>query len=895
MSSFLYADNDEYENIPLMDGHSSQQTSSFSRSNRDENDAVLFIKNNFKKIAFGVFLLACVFFFYGSTNEDPNSPDLKTVSNSLTLEPNQVKPVDALELPSPGSGMNYTQDHLNEEFLNQYKEVYPNGDDDLHHDYNEDDLTTELESEEERFDDKSEKITFQGASILDWSISKKDEKDAQGKQDEDDDSNDGKETSNKKKKSGNKSRRRRHRRNKNKQNKKQNAFFDLAVLKKAIQNDQNNPFTVDYHSIIGKMSKQYKTLSGDIDSSTDYSLRKYRTHKGHMNEDDLELFHSLRFFHISDTHIDAFFNPYQSSQQGVCASCKLNSKIYGDAAYCPLSSPFKANILNTKAGYSFGRYRCNPPPQLLASMLSHIRSHQRAPAFFLITGDIGAHGMPSDTFPVNEDSKLIDFCPTKFNGMRATLEMFRELFPDTPILFTPGNNDHLPKNKVWTPYFEAFAALLVEFNLLHPSQAATFSRIGSHYVDLEVDNQKYVEFIKSQAKDPSNAAHISKKMTEGLDNIPKITLLRAVLPDMTLLAPGGEASFVDSSLYEHLEGLERENIEFPKRAELVHWLNSTLFDAEKEGRFVLFAGHQPLTTKKGSNELLLTTSTHGLLFKALLAQYAHIITSSYFGHRNLASIQNILSPSGDQVIPSLTIPGVSPRGLNQPAFMELALSRTNGRVLDFEQYVFDLMEENEKAQILTSSLKQFLPTEVLIADTNHDSGSTIVHEVIAARVTDNYDPESYAKHKEEEDEIAKKEKAAKFEEKVDKTTQEKIINNLSTHGIDCGDDEELCQFLKKWGYVGRWVKNPEDISSWRKMTGFTEFTPQTVFDMNSRIPTSGKLYTALQVFKRAGLIGDSAPEAVWCQSLYDDEEMMMKCLFPEQDETEGCFAKSWIK
>jgi hypothetical protein len=65
--------------------------------------------------------------------------------------------------------------------------------------------------------------------------------------------------------------------------------------------------------------------------------------------------------------------------------------------------------------------------------------------------------------------------------------------------------------------------------------------------------------------------------------------------------------------------------------------------------------------------------------------------------------------------------------------------------------------------------------------------------------------------------------------------------------------------------------------------------------MNSRVPTSGKLFTALQVFKRGGLIGDTSPESLWCQSLYDDETMMMKCLFPEQDETEGCFQKSWLK
>ena len=333
---------------------------------------------------------------------------------------------------------------------------------------------------------------------------------------------------------------------------------------------------------------------------------------------------------------------------------------------------------------------------------------------------------------------------------------------------------------------------------------------------------------------------------------------------------------------------------------MIRWLNQTLFEADQQGRVVIFGGHQPLTTKKGSNELLITSTTHGLLFKALLTQYSHIITGSFFGHRNLASISNIISPSGDQVIPQLTIPGISPRGLNQPAFMELALSRSTGTVLDFEQFVFDLMEENERAQILTSGMKAYIPTEVLVAESNPDSGSRIVHEVIAARVTDKYDPESYKQHVEQEEKEKAKSTPTTIKNAKKPTPAEQLIidksqQNVADHGLDCGEDEELCVFAKKWGYLGRWVTNPEDIASWRKMTGANQFNAQTVFDMNSRIPTSGKLYTALQVFKRGGLIGDSAPEAVWCQSLYDDEAMLEKCLFPQQDETEGCFAKSWIK
>ena len=55
------------------------------------------------------------------------------------------------------------------------------------------------------------------------------------------------------------------------------------------------------------------------------------------------------------------------------------------------------------------------------------------------------------------------------------------------------------------------------------------------------------------------------------------------------------------------------------------------------------------------------------------------------------------------IFPSLTAPGVSPRGRNQPSFNVLYQSTVDSTVMDFEQWKFDLQTENNNAQNLDDS------------------------------------------------------------------------------------------------------------------------------------------------------------------------------------------------
>lgn len=86
--------------------------------------------------------------------------------------------------------------------------------------------------------------------------------------------------------------------------------------------------------------------------------------------------------HISDTHIDYFFNPNQSSlTKGVCHSCDL-------VWTCP-KLPNNLTEYETRLrqhGYAFGRYGCNPPHLLFQSLIHQMKEIDPNPNVIIFTG-----------------------------------------------------------------------------------------------------------------------------------------------------------------------------------------------------------------------------------------------------------------------------------------------------------------------------------------------------------------------------------------------------------------------------------------------------------------------------------------------------------------------------
>eukprot|EP00123_Amoebidium_parasiticum_P010532 comp20168_c0_seq1/m.24977 comp20168_c0_seq1/g.24977 ORF comp20168_c0_seq1/g.24977 comp20168_c0_seq1/m.24977 type:complete len:558 (-) comp20168_c0_seq1:523-2196(-) len=477
---------------------------------------------------------------------------------------------------------------------------------------------------------------------------------------------------------------------------------------------------------------------------------------------------TIMFFHISDTHVDPYFSPRKSMGSAICHACQFSQKVFGPkSVYCPQEIPIlmggEAKLIHE--GYAFGRYGCNPPPRLLESLVAHIKSVNPDPKFIIFTGDIAPHGYPGDNEKVTAKTKLSDLCQTKLLIMRQQIRYLRTEFPNTKWVFTMGNNDHFPKNTYWQPFITALGDMFLEEGFITKDQHKDFVTYGSTYHDIDG--------------------------------------ARFLCLDLTLFSPGGEMSFKENEEEEN-RGKNRSHVDpphLPVRDRTIEWVEKVLADAKAKNYEVILIGHQPLTTKKGKDEL----DTEGLHYgklKTLLSQYSKIIPAGFFGHRNLAGINTILGPLGTPLIPSVTAPGVSPRGLNNPCFNVIYMNPESHIIEEFEQWIFELMDENELA---------------------------------------------------------------------------KEFRKNGTHHH----------------YLGRWRQHKNDVYSWRAVSGGQNFTVDSVINVLNQISTDSKMFFAMEVWKRAGYIGDETPENYQCKAVHDSGDAMMRCLFPDQDVR--CWDKRWLK
>jgi hypothetical protein len=177
--------------------------------------------------------------------------------------------------------------------------------------------------------------------------------------------------------------------------------------------------------------------------------------------------------HISDTHVDYFFDPTMSLSTGVCHSCMMSTKVYGDKTSCPHkvepTLSYQQDLVNS--GYAFGRYACNPPKQLWKSLHQQMLRIDPSPAVVIFTGDISPHGFPDDNFTPTKTMKASDPCDTKFVVTQKMVESLVGNFPDTRWAFTMGNNDHFPKDKFWLPYIVKLGDMFLSTGFFHPRTA----------------------------------------------------------------------------------------------------------------------------------------------------------------------------------------------------------------------------------------------------------------------------------------------------------------------------------------------------------------------------------------------------------------------------------------
>lgn len=108
-----------------------------------------------------------------------------------------------------------------------------------------------------------------------------------------------------------------------------------------------------------------------------------------------------KIMHITDAHIDLFFDPMQSASQGACHSCSIakfdsSNKTSPNNSYkCPSEEEVKLHVANVKTSdfisieqgnYLFGRYGCDPPLLLWSSLLAAMQLEDSSPPVVVFTG-----------------------------------------------------------------------------------------------------------------------------------------------------------------------------------------------------------------------------------------------------------------------------------------------------------------------------------------------------------------------------------------------------------------------------------------------------------------------------------------------------------------------------
>jgi hypothetical protein len=107
-----------------------------------------------------------------------------------------------------------------------------------------------------------------------------------------------------------------------------------------------------------------------------------------------------KVMHITDSHIDLFFDPMQSVTRGGCHSCTLAkyasssppTLVSSNSSFeCPLQKDIELYIAGTKPAqehYLFGRYGCDPPLMLWNSLLAAMQLEDPSPSVVVFSGKV---------------------------------------------------------------------------------------------------------------------------------------------------------------------------------------------------------------------------------------------------------------------------------------------------------------------------------------------------------------------------------------------------------------------------------------------------------------------------------------------------------------------------
>ncbi|XP_078353995.1 cyclic GMP-AMP phosphodiesterase SMPDL3A-like, partial [Oculina patagonica] len=131
----------------------------------------------------------------------------------------------------------------------------------------------------------------------------------------------------------------------------------------------------------------------------------------------------LKFLHVSDIHLDPFYDKSSDESTWCHRSAGSNSSADYEAPY--------------------GRIGCDSPEELWTITLAGMKKKEKNANFIVLSGDSSAHGLTDDFGS-----------PNVLKSMSLVSSKTHEVFPDIPVFPAFGNNDlpgHyiLPNNSDW--------------------------------------------------------------------------------------------------------------------------------------------------------------------------------------------------------------------------------------------------------------------------------------------------------------------------------------------------------------------------------------------------------------------------------------------------------------
>eukprot|EP00656_Telonema_subtile_P053080 TRINITY_DN756_c0_g1_i4.p1 TRINITY_DN756_c0_g1~~TRINITY_DN756_c0_g1_i4.p1 ORF type:complete len:510 (+),score=155.35 TRINITY_DN756_c0_g1_i4:132-1661(+) len=172
------------------------------------------------------------------------------------------------------------------------------------------------------------------------------------------------------------------------------------------------------------------------------------------------------FFHISDVHVEPFFNT-EDMKTAVIKSAHKVCRIPDERLHT-IENMFAADVHDKRY---YGRYHCDPPIELLKCALDGMRQLQHDPMFIAVSGDLAAHKIKRQV--VQEATQ------------NAVLTAMKSSFRYSSFLVAVGNNDPWPPNSMSPGILERLWSQVYREHL-PPSVEETFLKGG--YYSQEIRN-----------------------------------------------------------------------------------------------------------------------------------------------------------------------------------------------------------------------------------------------------------------------------------------------------------------------------------------------------------------------------------------------------------------------